>query len=118
MPNKCKCGGELVIADHTYPIVQIYFEARCNKCGVLRRQRKRLPKKRTKSPDQYPARLLKEREESRQNGDALARTVVDYLDGKVGREELSFGLRRYCQNENSFVIGHARAAAFLKGTAQ
>ena len=46
MPSQCKCGGNLVIADHTYPNEQSFFEAQCSKCGIKFRQGKRMPKKR------------------------------------------------------------------------
>jgi len=37
MPNKCACGGQL----YHYGETNTYFRVKCDKCGVVRTQRKR-----------------------------------------------------------------------------
>lgn len=65
--------------------------------------------------EQMIARLLKQRDESRDSGDMLARAVVNFLEVK-DETILELALLKYQREENFFVVGHAKAAKQLKPT--
>ena len=58
------------------------------------------------------ARLLQQREASRDSGDVLARAVVEFLKTD-NPEVLERALEQYRNEENFFVAGHARSAKEL-----
>ena len=60
-------------------------------------------------------RLINQRDKSRHNGDNLARAVSKFIDDS-DLKDLKLALKAYKENENYFVIGHAKAAKELATT--